>query len=219
MLIGYILLAIAAVEIYIGLVLLFRYQHSLATVFYGLFSISVALYAGSNGFAYVQTIFSNNAAEYLSWVGAMPIAAFLLSFSFSFPAPKRQLRELIPWIIWPLVIFIPGLLFTDLFIQHTTIPFVPGQKTSSGALLWFFLLIFGIYMVWAFRNLIVSYKTTTGYYRWLLKILIIGLILSFIVSSIFDITIPLITETNFGYIGSLFTSVWVIITGYIMLKK
>ncbi|MFH2097409.1 MAG: histidine kinase N-terminal 7TM domain-containing protein [bacterium] len=220
MTIGIVLLVIAFVELLIGLMLIFRYQKSQATIFYGLFCVGGSLYVGSVALGFIGTIISGDLAEHLSWSGGIIISTFLLAFSFSFPLPRRSFREIYPWLLWPIVILIPGILFTEIFVKKQEIVnFAEGYTVAAGPYYWFLVLVFGGYMVWAFWNLIRSYSASTGYYRWMLRLLIAGLISSFIISSIFDIILQLITPHPFGFLGSFFTASWVIITGYIMLKK
>jgi len=219
MIIGYILLAIAIVEIIIGINLLFKYQKSLSTLFFGLFCFSAAIYVGANGVAYAQSSY-NALCEAFAWVGGSLATAFFFAFSFSFPHPKKTLAELAPWIIWPIVVFVPSILFTDEIIVHKP-EYQIGTVYNNviGPMFWLFLVMFFVYWGWALVNFIRYYRKSSGYYRMFVRILLTGIVVSLISSSIFDIFLPMFMKSGFGYIGSLLTSVWVIGAGYLMVKK
>lgn len=220
MIIGSILLLIAILELLMGLRFLFGYQRSLSTQFYGLFSLSIALYVGANAFGYLGVTISGQTAEHLAWAGGALGTIFYLPFTYSFPVPRRTFQELFPWILWPLAVFVPGILFSDYFIQQQGIVrFGYGYVTETGPLFWFFLLFFGLYWIWSIRNLIVRLRQSDGIHRWQLRLILIGLLTSLLVTVVFDVVMPLTSATRFGYVGSLFTSVWLGFTGYIILKR
>lgn len=219
MIIGYVLLAIAIVEIIIGLNLLFKYQKSLSTLFFGLFTFSAAIYVGANGAAYAQSSYTG-LHDALAWVGGALATTFFFAFSFSFPYPKKTVAELFPWIVWPIVVFVPSILFTNAVIVHQP-KYQIGTEYSNtpGPIFWLFLVMFFVYWGWALINFIRYYRKSSGYYRMFVRILLTGIIVSLISSSIFDIFLPMFTKSGFGYVGSLLTSVWVIGAGYLMVKK
>ncbi len=220
MIIGYILLLIALAEFFLGLYLIFRYQRSQATMWYGLFAIAISVYVGANGLGYVNTVVTGQWAEHIAWVGGMATAMFFLPFSYTFPLPRRSARELVPLAIWPLAIIIPGLLFTNLFVQQQSIVrFGQGYKTATGPYFWFMILIFLVYWIWAITNLIIRLRKSDGTHRQYLQLILIGIFLSLLVSAIFDIYMPLTHVTRYGYIGSLFSTIWLGFTSYIILKK
>ncbi len=220
MLIGYILILISLAELVLGSFLIFRYQRNQAQIWYGLFAMAVAVYVLGNGLGYVGALISANLSEHLAWVGGMATAIFFLPFSFTYPLPRRSARELIPLTIWPLIIFVPGLLLTDLFVrQQVIVKFGQGYMTDTGSYFWFMIAIFAVYWIWAIKNILLHHKNSDGLHRKNIKLIMIGLATSLLVSSFFDIYMPLTHLTRFGYIGSLFSAVWLGFTSYIILKK
>jgi len=218
MIIGVILLVIAIAELFLGLRFIFGYEKRQATIWYGLFCIAVATYVGANGLGFITD--SWFIGERIGWVGGMLTAILFLPFSFSFPIPMRQVRELFPWVIWPIVIFVPGLLFTDLFVRdNAVIRYSQGYETAEGPYFWFMLVIFSLYWFWSIINLFTRFRRSDGLHRWQIRMIITGIVLSLIVSVIFDIVTPLVTINRVGYIGSLFTSVWLGFTSYILVRK
>lgn len=218
MLIGLILLALALTEFLLGLYFIFRYEKAQSTIWYGLFCIAVSIYVGANGIGYVTDLI--NVAERLGWVGGITLTIFFLPFSYSYPIPQRSVRELLPWIVWPFFIFVPNLLFTDAFLLDQAIRrYSQGYQTAQGDFFWFMILVFAVYWIWSIRNLIVRLSTSDGIHRTVLRFVLAGIGVSLLISVIFDIVIPVVTVARYGYVGSLFTSVWLGFTSYILVKK
>jgi hypothetical protein len=219
MTIGYILLAIALAEFALGLWFIFAYRRQQSTFWYGLFALGVAIYVGANGLGYSQ-LASASTAEHLAWAGGMLTAVFILPFSYSFPLARRSTRELLPWIIWPLTVVIPGVLFTGLFVgQVFSGVYGRDYTTPLGPYFIIMMLFFATYWIWGIANIIKSYIISDGIHRSQLKMLIIGLGSSVVLASLFDIVFPLIQIVRFGFLGSLFSAIWLGFTSYILVKK
>lgn len=218
MIIGSILLIISVAEFALGVWFLTKYQRSQATMWYGLFAIGTSLYVASNGLGYLVNNFY--IAERFGWIGGMMTAVFILPFSFSYPLPKRPVSELLPYVVWPLAVFIPGLFWADIFITDKgVINYRQGYQTQVGTYFWFMLAFFAVYWIWALVNLFQTMKKSDGQHRWQLRMILIGLIVSLIVSVSFDVILPLVTKSRLGYIGSMFSAVWLGFTSYIIMKK
>jgi len=215
--IGYVLLAIALAELFLGLRFLFTYHKQQSVIWYGLFCIGVAIYVGANGIGFLTE--SAYYGERLSWVGGMMATTFFLPFTFVFPLPRRQVSETIGWVVWPLLVFIPGLLLTNAFVNERGITrFGQSYQTSTGELFWLMIGAFLCYWVWSLRNLIASFRASDGIHRRNLRLILTGIIVSIIFAIIFDILIPLVTKSSVGYVGSLMTSAWLGVTTYIIRK-
>ncbi|USN53786.1 MAG: hypothetical protein H6760_01290 [Candidatus Nomurabacteria bacterium] len=217
---GYLLLIISVVEFFIGLYLIFRYEKSQATTYYGLFAISVAIYVAANGFGFTRASDNEFIFEQLAWFGGLLSAPFILGFSYSFPSPKKYPTELFPWVIWPVVLFGAGIFTSNIFLEKTYIySFAEGYTAPIGVFFWFAIAVFAMYWIWAIRNLLYTRLHTSGFYRNFLTIVLIGLFSSLLISAIFDIYIPLVSVTRYGYIGALFSSIWLFTTAYLMVRK
>jgi hypothetical protein len=218
MLIGYVLLLIALAEVILGLFLIFRYQRSQATTWYGLFAIGIAIYVATNGLGYMQNNFY--IAERFGWIGGLMTAIFILPFSWSFPLPRKKISELLPFVIWPLAVFVPGILLTNIFLREdAVINYIAGYQTAPGPYFWFMLMFFFVYWIWALANLIYRYTKSDGQHRWMIKMILIGIGLSLVVSVAFDIIYPLVAISKIGYVGSLFSAIWLGFTSYIIIKR
>lgn len=220
MTIGAVLIGLAIIELILGLYFIFRYEKRQSTIWYGLFCMGVAVYVGANGLGYTGKIISGNTAEHFSWVGGLIATTFFLPFSFSFPVSRKKISELLPQVVWPLVVFLPGLLFTDVFIVHRFIQnFSKGYSVVEGQYLWLFLLFFAMYWIWAITNLLRSYQISDGIQKKHIRVLLFGLLISLAASWIFDIYISLVSDTSLGYLGSLLTSAWLGVTAWIIRKS
>lgn len=216
--IGWLLIAISLVEVWLGFWFLTKYQKNQATMWYGLFAWAIALYVGANGLGYLINNFY--IAERFGWIGGIMTAALILPFSFSFPLPLRPVRELAILAIWPAAVFIPGFWLTDIFITNQgLIDYRGGYQTLVGQYFWFALTFFAIYWLWALVNLFRAMQRSEGRPQWQLRTILIGLVVSLLFSVAFDIILPLVTSSTFGYVGSLFSSIWVGMTAYILVKK
>lgn len=221
MIIGYILLLIALAEVGLGIWLLTKYQKNQATFWYGLFAIGVAMYVASNGFGYIIHAISGGFNERIGWVGGVILTSAFLAFSYSFPLARKKWSELFPWVIWPFAIFVPGFFLTNVFIKQNGLLHygAGGYQTDPGPYLWFFLIFYGVYWLWAMINMATTWSRTDGVHRWQVKVIALGTLTSLIIGTVFDVVIPLFTAQRYGYVGSLFTSVWLGVTSYIILKK
>ncbi|MEK7637601.1 MAG: histidine kinase N-terminal 7TM domain-containing protein [Patescibacteria group bacterium] len=218
MLIGYILILISLAELVLGIFLISRYQRSQAKIWYGLFCIAIAIYVGGNGLGYLR----NNLyiAERVGWVGGILTAIFILPFSFTFPLPRKRFSELWPLVIWPAIIFVPAILATNILLNNNgEISYRLGYSTLKGPYFWAMLGLFGVYWVWALINLFWRRSHSDGIHRWQLNSLLLGIVVSLVVSVTTDIIFPLVTKSTIGYVGSLFSAVWLGFTAYIILRK
>lgn len=219
--IGWILIIIAVAEFFLGFWFLTKYQKNQATFWYGLFSMGAAVYVMSNGFGFLG-LGDPNYTEKVGWSAGAFLTACFLGFSYSFPLPRKTMSELLPLVIWPIIVFVPAILFTTLIIgfsDNQLFNYKTGYMTASGPYFWTFMLFFGAYWTWSIRNLIINYVKSDGIHRWQMGNILFGVATSLVVSITFDIIFPLVVLTKFGYIGSLATSVWLGFTSYIIVKK
>jgi hypothetical protein len=220
MTIGIILSLIALAELYLGIWFLAKYRKNQATMWFGLFCLGAAIYVGSNGLGFLEIFVTPDTAERLGWAGGAIATAMFLPFSFSFPLPYKTNRELVSLAVWPVALFVPGFLWTNVLLENQRkIVFGEGVQTDPGPLFWFFLVFFAIYWGWALVNMILHMRRSDGIHRWQLRMMLFGIGISLLVSVGVDIVWPLITVSRLGYIGSLFNSAWLGFTAYILLKK
>ena len=220
MVIGYLLLAIALIEFILGLRFIFGYQKSQTTIWYGLFCIGASIYVGANAFGYLGNVLNGSMAERIAWIGATFLTACFLTFVMSFPIPSKPWEEMVILVLWPMAIFVPAFIATNLLVENNNlINYQAGYIRVLGSYFWFFLVYFSVYWLWSIFLLLWKIRSHAGS-PFLLKFLLIGVIISLAVATYFDIILPASQDmSKFGYIGSLFTSVWLGFTSYILLKR
>lgn len=215
--IGAILVIVAILDLVLAFWFFLAYTRvSYATRWYGLFSLSVALYVGANGLGYLNII-SSGTAESFAWAGGMLTAVFFLSFSYTFPVPTRTTASLFPWVFWPGIIFLAGFLGGDIFIQNNELS-PTGYSLVAGQGFYLAVLIFITYWTWSIINLLRSMSKTDGRMRLNLKIILFGVFVSLLTSIVFDILLPIRSVTGVGYLGSVATTIWLFTTTYIIVK-
>lgn len=218
MTIGIILTTLALFELCLALWFLSKYQRSTTIVSYALFALGSAIYVGMNGVGYISG--SYYFGEKLGWLGGVIATTFFLTFSMSYPHPRKAWREMLPWILWPLVIFGLGIIATNLFIGTNTIThFGDGYMTSVGTYFSLLIVYVAFYWTWSITNLVRSYRHTADAQHRMIRYILIGTLVSLTGTITFDIIIPLITVSNLGYVGSLFNAAWLGMTSNILVRK
>lgn len=221
MTIGVILLVLAFTELMIGLRFIFSYERGQASVWYGLFAISVSIYVCFNGLGYTGYVVDGNYAERFAWLGAVMLTTFFLPFVYSFPYSSKKVSEVISWVAWPILIFGGGFIGTELFVKSNKLyNYRSGYQRVMGEYMWVFLVFFFAYWVWSIFELSRRLRKSDGIHKSQIILVLFGIIISLLVSTIFDIILPITAGLNpYGYIGSLFTSAWLIATSYILIKR
>lgn len=217
--IGIVLFVIALAEVGIGLKLLFGYQRTPLILFYGLFAFASALYVGANGLGYGGYI-PYWIGDRLGWCGGAFATIFFLPFAYSYPTPLRTLRELLPLVVWPILVFIPAILFTNLIVRApVSTVFGDGYRTATGDYFWFFLVFYIVYWIWSLIVLGRRMTASDGIQRHNVRLIFTGVILSLLAATIFDVVIPIFYASQLGFVGSLMTSAWLGVTSYILVRK
>lgn len=216
--ISYLLLFIGFFQTCLGIWLLTKYEKGQATFWYGFFSFSVAIYVFSNAFG-ILGIVSPNLADRLAWFGGMSTAVFFLPFSFMYPVQRKSVSELWILIIWPQILLFAGIFFSDIFIVGSkNLTFQETYGAGRGNFFWFMLLIFGFYWAWSIFNLLKSYLWLSGAQKRNILYVILGTVTSLTFSVLFDIIIPIKHSNVVAYLGSIFTSIWLFVTVYIIIR-
>lgn len=220
MIIGYTLLIIALAELCLGLWFLTRKNRNQTMLWYGLFAISSAIYVGANGLGYATDQIMGRWAENLAWSGGAMATAFYLPFSYSLPISRRPLRELAILALWPVALFAPGFLFSNAFvIQQRMVNFGNGYETKQGPYMWFFLLFMAVYWIWSITNHFRVFTKGDSTTKRNVGIILVGTLGSLLVTTYFDVFIPLNEVSRIGFIGSIMTIFWLGSALYVLLKK
>jgi hypothetical protein len=122
-------------------------------------------------------------------------------------------------IIWPQILLFAGIFFSDIFIVGSkNLTFQETYGAGRGNFFWFMLLIFGFYWAWSIFNLLKSYLWLSGVQKRNILYVILGTVSSLTFSVLFDIIIPIKHSNVVAYLGSIFTSIWLFVTVYIIIR-
>ncbi len=216
---GYLLATIAIGELIFGLYFILKSNYRQSAWWLGLFMISTSIYVAGNAFGYLN-FWTSDLNEQIAWSGGILATASFLPFSFSYPYQKHAFSEMLILILWPAVIFIPGIFFSNSFLRlNADVSFGAGYRTASGELFFLVLIFFASYWFIGIYELARLLLKSDGSIRMNTKIMLAGILTSLAIVSFFDIYLPLKTVTSLGFLGSLATSIWLGATTYIITSK
>jgi len=202
-----ILIIVAVLNFFIGLVVILKNHKSHINLSFGLFLLSVV--GWSIGLAMSRELAGT--LEALHWgnstyyFGAL-IAIFFLYFSFIFPFQKKKFTFFQKFlIILPFLFILFILMKGDLLIKGMTVkPW--GYDVTFGK---FWYLIYSIYfiayMLWAYLNIWKSYLTASGYIKFQLKFILISLIVAGFFGMVFDLILPYFGYWKLNWFGPYFS--------------
>ncbi|OGC03562.1 hypothetical protein A2276_01455 [candidate division WOR-1 bacterium RIFOXYA12_FULL_43_27] len=152
-----------------------------------------------------------------AFTGASFIPALMLYFSRVFP---KELRAVL-WaekaaIFLPLLIF-PILIWNNQVISEVIITPAGFVSRYGMAYLWFVLYIL-LFLVWAFFNLLKSYRTLSGLYLDQLKYLFVGFFLTAIVAVATNLILPFMGISEYSFVGPNAAIIMVAFTGYAIIR-
>ncbi len=217
---GLIQIIVAIIELGLGVYLFLTREKGHIIYAYSLFILGIVMWVGGNGL--YRLVETNSAALFwtnMNHLSAGLIAVALVYFSIVYPYQKTILK-----VHHTLSFIVPlGILAYLLFATDTLIEKISGKLSNSiqviGPTYTLFAVWFLIYMGWAFYNLIKKYHESTGMYRPLLRLLLIGLLISFIMGTLFDLFFPWFGGPQYFYIGTESSIVWLALTTYIIFRK
>lgn len=213
-----ILLIISALLATFGVLVYLRGERKLSNRIFSLLIINVAFWSLSVAMFYQSknldiALFWANAAHVL---GSL-IPAVSLFFTFVFPTQEAPLGYK------PLVIFLPNIIlfwlfsFTKVMIEDVAV--VNGVKKmvySDGYLLW--ILHFFIAFAWCFTRLARMYRYYKGIIKTRLKYIFVGTMVSFVLSSLTNVIIPLFGQFELLWLGPVSSIFWFICIVYAVAK-
>ena len=163
-----------------GLFLFFvrSYQFSWAILFYELFIFSMLLWVITGGMGLI--IMNGPWIDVLNRLAhtiGIFIVTFLVLFAFSFPVPKSSRVMIILMILMGIIGVISTLLtvFTDLIVIETT-DFL--STAIQGPFFTWHIIYFLLLWCLGYITLLRRYKEAEGFYRRIIKVLLIGILLT-----------------------------------------
>jgi hypothetical protein len=220
MIVGYLLLILAIMQIVIGTYLISRYTHNLSTISYGVFAWCSAIYVGANGIGFTRLVSNPNIPEMIAWTGGVLVTCAFFFFSFNYPLPKRSLISLLPLLAWPVLFFVPALLFSHLVIVYqSNVLYGEPYHIHYGSFFWQFIIFLIVYWSWAITNLVKHLSSTYGTQRSVLNSVLLFATTWMVSALFFDIILPMAGHSTLSFMGSLVSAVWVIATTRIILRQ
>jgi len=213
---NYVILLTALVNFSFASFIYFKGSQKKSNISYSIFTFGVVLWS-IGMFMYRGTPDHTMAvfwARFLYFAsGSIPVS--LLFFSFVFPNEKLNLSKLKKTIIFVLPFFIilssfwPGFIVKDIIIERSLeneMVFGPGYNLWSSFLLCYFL--------WAFVNLIKTYRSSSNIVRLQIKYILIGASIALVGGTITNLILPAFGNTVLGWMGQSFTIVMVGFVSY-----
>ena len=217
---GIILVIISLIEAVFILWLFFTRSKGHILYSYLGFAVGVFFWVLGNGLHRLMD--TNEAAFFWTDINhffAMLIAVSFLYFSYAFPyfTSRINIRKIVILIL-PLVAFFILIFFTNTIVEKITGEFgsrfqVIGPLYHLYAVTWLF------YFLWGLKNLFKKLKISDGVQRWQIKWLLVGIIISGIFGTFFDLFMTWFGGPQYYYLGSESSLIWLTFTGYVIFKK
>lgn len=217
---GIILIVLAGLELALLVYLLFTRSKGHVLYSFTIFTLGVIFWVMGNGlFRLVKT---NGAALFwtnLNYIAALAIAIGLVYFSFAFPYLEKQISKCIKT-FWIIIFIAVGYLmfFTNIIIDNVTGP-IDDRYVHEGSMHIIYSIVFLLLFIWALVNLYRKYKTTSGFQKWQIGVLLIGLVGSGVIGTLFNLFLPSFGGPQYFYLGPESSVIWLGLTSYIVFKK
>ena len=216
-----ILIIIAALNFFIGLVILLRNYKSkvnwsfsllLFSVVFWSISLAISREAAISPFA----IFWSKSAYYSSAF----IAFLLLWFSFAFPYKRKNINIITKLFIWtPSLIILAILLKGNLLIKGLEIRDWGYDVQFGHFWYWIYSIYILFFFIWAYYNIWKSYLISSGFNRLQLKFILIGLLLAGVFGIVFDLLLPYFGNWKLNWLGPYFSILVLFSTSYLIFYK
>lgn len=216
---GYIMFAVAGIEVLLAFFLMTKYQKNPIAFWYSFFVWGVIGYVGANAVTYVNfgaPLFFH----LLQWFSGVVATAAFFMFALHFPI-RTSRPGAYEWVlfVFPVALFFFLIFFSGNFITGLSQKFLPDQQIY-GKTAMSFAVFFAFYWLLSIIHLVRKYYSSDGIHRWQLRTLLLGAVAGpLALSSIFDVYLPLSGHYGYGWIGPETSIIWLGFTSYIILKK
>ncbi|MFH1392401.1 MAG: histidine kinase N-terminal 7TM domain-containing protein, partial [bacterium] len=192
---------VAVVDLLFAITVLLKSKKREARAF-GFFAIGLAAWTFGLFMFYrsLDPISSLFWAKSLYFAGNI-IAVFFLYFSFAFPQQEKSLARWQKSLVFlPIAIHFYLYYFTDIIIANSFID--QGVKGFIyGSFRWAFDIPFMIYFLWAFINLFVKYKKSTGTTRFQLRYVVLSVLIALAIAATTNVILLWFGIFNYVWIG------------------
>lgn len=216
---AYFLAAIAALELLLAIVLMYRYRRSEIVTTFVLFILSVVLWVGSIALFFLVDSTIAIAMARLYYVAAAGIALFYVFFAVVFPFRSIRLTGLrvvlvtLPFVVVSLITTLTDWLVKSFVVVGNTREIIWGSFYHEYAV---YFLIYWIIGTWFLAQ---KFRRSDGVHFWQLKYLLYGITVSSIMGIGFDLLLPWFGNYTLIWIGPLSSIVWLGFTTYIIFRR
>ena len=142
-----------------------------------------------------------------------------LFFSFYFPFEARHFKKNLKIIFW--ILLLAGLvvcIIPDLLVRQGVVGTngVNNDMRVNPLGFWFYAVLFFLFFVWSFYNLITKYINAQGYTKIQIRPILLGSLFLFVFASIFDLIIPYFEGEIFGWVGPYATIIMLVAISYLL---
>ena len=147
--------------------------------------------------------------------GAFIALSFLL-FSFYFPLEGRTVGRGLTALLVVLFMVIVGVVWFFPIVSDSTVDSVRNNFDAGLIPSIIYLIYFLGFFAWSYINFIRKYKTTEGYTRTQMKIVMIGVLIPLVISAITNLIIPIRSGALVGWIGPASTLILVLVVSHLL---
>lgn len=213
-----VLFFVSVLNLILSLLIFIRNPRNKINIFYSIATAGLAWWGISEGSTLLgKTAFSVWLSSAMTYAAGAFIAANFLIFSFYFPFISYKLSKKLILGIYILFLIIgimsltPGWVVKEGVVREDSNSFVVNTYGSIIYLI-YFLGFFG----WGFYNLIGKYKRSGGFIKKQLEYVIIGVLISLIISVITNLIIPMFRGTWLGWCGPTSTLIIILFISYLL---
>ena len=220
MLINVLLLSVSIASIGLGLIIFLRNTKNSANLYYGLFSMFLAIWA------FGMWMYAKDPIDYnrvLIWskilhFAGISVAANLLFFAFAFTLNKLASKFYFKiTLLAPIIFLFWFTLFTDKVIS--TVNFLPNNRQLVyGSFYFIYFSIFVLYMLLALVILIKKYFSSKGILKQQLKYICLGIGIPSSIALIINMVLPALGNFRIAWFGPVVIFVIIASIGYAITK-
>jgi len=215
-----LLLVVSITNVVIGLIILLRQRHQLASLAFVFFTVGISFWAMTNAFFQVTTntfwgmIFALS-AYYAGIVIALPFYSFAVNFPKSQSLDKQQRLRKILWIygiVWGIVITVPGLTLQSV-VYDPIGRIITGPGFTFYGLSALLFLGSGVVVLWRKRKFAID-----PIERRQISLILMSVVIPTVFGMTFNIILPFFNNYSLVWLGPDFTLILVGLMAYAIIK-
>jgi len=207
-------------NLFLGLFIYFRGRNNKSSIAYSLATWAVAFWAIS--MILYRAAF--DIGDSLFWCRVLYISAPLipyafLRFSYIFPSGKFDISKTKRFLFTiPVLGIIFLVIYSDFIIKDVIFNSGEEKGIVFGPLYSLYIIYFSIYFIWPLWNLFKKYRPSTGILRMQLRYMLIGILISIVFGTLFNLFLPTIGYFELNWAGQVSTLVMILLIAYAILK-